>query len=279
MSFNKTALVIEGGAMRGIYSAGILDAFIEKSFNPFQLVVGVSAGASNGCAYLAGQKGRNYKVFIDYSTRGPFISWWKFLKGGHLIDLDWLWEISIKEIPIDAVRMKASDSKMLIGITDANSGSVFFIEPDEIHLADILKASSAVPYLYRNILKVEDRECTDGGIAAPIPVQKAIDEGSDRVLVLRSRPASFRMKERNIPFWVKRKLSTHPGVIEAMQNRPSVYNDSLELIRNPPKGIQITEVCPPEDYSVSRLTTDICLLDREYDRACLHGYKIMDQWA
>lgn len=100
------ALVVEGGALRGVFSTGVLDGFLEAGFHPFDFFIGVSSGASNLAAYLAGMKGRNRKIYLDYSLRPEFISLARFLRGGHLMDLDWLWEITIREIcPPDGFRV------------------------------------------------------------------------------------------------------------------------------------------------------------------------------
>ena len=98
---SESALVVEGGALRGVFSTGLLDAFLEARFNPFDLFIGVSSGASNLAAYLAGMIGRNRNIYMDYSLRPDFISYPKFLRGGHLLDLDWLWDITIREVRLD----------------------------------------------------------------------------------------------------------------------------------------------------------------------------------
>ena len=102
-----TALVVEGGALRGVFSTGILDGFLESRFNPFDFYLGVSSGASNLAAYLAEMIGRNKRIYTDYSLRPEFIDPVRFLRGGHLMDLDWLWDTTIREIRLDLQRIYA----------------------------------------------------------------------------------------------------------------------------------------------------------------------------
>ena len=94
-------MVVEGGALRGVFSTGLLDGFLEAKFNPFDFYIGVSSGASNIAAYLSEMTGRNRDIYLDYSLRPEFISIARFLRGGHLLDLDWLWDNTIRDIRLD----------------------------------------------------------------------------------------------------------------------------------------------------------------------------------
>ena len=183
------ALVVEGGAMRGIFSTGVLDAFLENHFNPFQIAVGVSAGATNIASYLAEMFQRNYKVYTDYSTRPDFINWWKFIKGGHLVDLDWLWNLTIKEIRLDLDKILDSKTQFYIGVTQVSTGESVFLKPAKDNLEEILKASSALPIFYRKFVSINETAYVDGGLADPIPVDEAYRRGAKKkILVLRSAP-------------------------------------------------------------------------------------------
>ncbi|MCL4468481.1 MAG: patatin-like phospholipase family protein, partial [Deltaproteobacteria bacterium] len=95
----KSALVVEGGGMRGMFTAGVLHAFGSAGFDPFDLYIGVSAGACNLASHLAGQNNRNYDINVNLSTTRDFINGWRFLRGGHFMDIDWLWDASMKEYP------------------------------------------------------------------------------------------------------------------------------------------------------------------------------------
>src|SRR5512135_324999 len=97
----KRALVVEGGGMRGIFSAGVLDAFLEQDFDPFDIYIGVSAGACNLSSQVAGQYRRNFRIYTNQMVRPEFISVGKFLRGGHYMDLDWLWETFQRVDPLD----------------------------------------------------------------------------------------------------------------------------------------------------------------------------------
>jgi predicted patatin/cPLA2 family phospholipase len=190
----KYALVVEGGAMRGIFANGVLDVFMEKDFYPFDLYIGVSAGANNLASYLAKMRKRNYQLYTYYSTNKEFISIKKFIKGGHLIDLDWMWDITAQKLPLDVNELDNHMSSFIVGVTEAESGESVFLEPNRNNILTILKASSAMPIAYRNSVEVEGVQYIDGGVSNPIPVNEAIKRGATDIVILRSRQKDYLMK-------------------------------------------------------------------------------------
>ncbi|RKE02094.1 patatin-like phospholipase family protein [Marinifilum flexuosum] len=274
----KTALVVEGGAMRGIFAAGVLDAFMEQSFLPFDMVIGVSAGSINAAAYLANQHGRNYKVFTDYSLRPEYISWKKFLRGGHLMDLDWSWDITGRELPINADSLFKKNIDFEIGITRNSDGSSKFIQASPENLSDVMKASCSVPLFYRNFLKVDGEIVADGGVSAPIPVERAIEKGATKVMVIRSRKSDYRMKNGNENKLSRFLFRKHPGLAKAIQKRPDTYNQTIELINHPPAGVEIIDICPADSFSTKRFSQDKEILDRDYKLGKEQGIEAIERW-
>lgn len=274
----KTALVVEGGAMRGIFAAGVLDAFMEQSFLPFDMVIGVSAGSINAAAYLANQHGRNYKVFTDYSLRPEYISWKKFLRGGHLMDLDWSWDITGRELPINADSLFKRNIDFEIGITRNSDGSSRFIQATPENLSDVMKASCSVPLFYRNFLKVDGEIVADGGVSAPIPVERAIEKGASRIMVIRSRKSDYRMKNGNENKLSRFLFRKHPGLAKAIQKRPDTYNQTIELINHPPVGVEIIDICPADSFSTKRFTQDKEILDKDYKLGKEQGMEAIGRW-
>lgn len=188
---NRTALIVEGGAMRGIFTTGVLDGFLEASFNPFDLFIGVSSGAGNLAAYLAEMPGRNFKIYTDYSLRPEFMNLKRFLRGGHLMDLDWLWRKTIAEIRLDLETIYARGKPFLVGLTDVETGRAVYHPTSACNLEAVLKASSALPIIYRGFPLIDGRPTMDGGIADPIPVHEALKRGARRIMVVRSRPKGY----------------------------------------------------------------------------------------
>jgi predicted patatin/cPLA2 family phospholipase len=270
----KLALVVEGGAMRGIFSSGVLDAFIEAEYYPFDLCIGVSAGATVLGSYLAKMEKRNYIIYTKYSRDRHFINPLNFLRGGHYIDLDWLWDICIQDIRLDLDTLMKNHGEYLVGVTGALDGQIEYIKPVKDNLEELVKASSAVPVMYRNPVRINGKFYWDGGVADPIPVREAINRSATKIVVLRSRKKDFIMKERNFNL-TNIFLKQYPEVVRAINDRPKVYNDTIDLIRSGVPGVEIVEVCPAESFKTSRLTTDLAVLERDYQMGFKEGRRLI----
>jgi predicted patatin/cPLA2 family phospholipase len=275
---SESALIVEGGALRGVYSTGLLDAFLDSQFNPFDLFVGVSSGASNLAAYLAGMIGRNKRIYLDYSLRPDFISFPKFLRGGHLLDLDWLWDITIREIRLDLATIYSRAKPFVVVLTDVQTGDARYKLTGAHDLEHVLKASSAMPLLYRAYPEVDGRPMTDGGVADSIPVGEAIRRGARRIMVIRSRHRGYR-KQHGLSEGVMRWHVRHfPLLQEAMTRRAERYNESVALIRKPPEGVSIIEICPPAGFRVSRLSQDRMILQEGYEQGRASAAEAIARW-
>ncbi|MDD1793949.1 patatin family protein [Enterovibrio sp. ZSDZ42] len=277
-TIGERALIVEGGAMRGIFSCGVLDHFMAQGFSSFDSFWGVSAGASNLAAYLANMPGRNRKIYLDYSLRKEFIRPGKFALGGDLMDLDWMWEITLKELGIDKDVLRADPRPFFLGVTRQDTGEAEYLTPHVDTLADTMKASSALPVMYRHGVDLGGVRYVDGGVADAIPVAEAIRRGARSIMVLRSRPNSYRKSAPKFAALTKRLLNDHPQLIEPMLTRHLRYNAALTLINNPPPGVTIIEICPPENFSLKRLSRNAASLELAYDIGVASGQGAIERW-
>lgn len=257
------ALVVEGGAMRGIFAAGVLDGFMEKDFNPYDFCIGVSAGAVNLAAWLCGQKERNLKVFTDYSCRPEFISFGRLFTGGHVLDLDWLWDITIREIRLDLAAFSRQDTPFYVVTTDALTGEALYLPAEAGSLEHHLKASSALPVFYRGYPELLGRPMTDGGVSDSIPVIKAYEMGARDITVILSRPSGYRKKEKK-SLLNDLMLRDRPAIRRVMGERGRHYNRAVDFIESPPADCRISVISPPDDFSVGRTTRDSAVLREGY---------------
>ncbi len=265
--------------MRGVFSTGVLDGFLDAGFNPFDLFLGVSSGASNISAYLAKMPERNFTIFTDHSVRPEFISFKRFLLGGHLMDLDWLWDETIAQMRLDLKTIDAQRGVFLIGLTDVQTGRAVHKHPSEENLEDVLKASCAMPVVYRSFPMVDGRPFVDGGISDPLPVKKAIELGAEKIMVIRSRPRHYVKKEalsNRVLLW---KLKAYPALAKTIAGRVHQYNDCVALIHNPPKGVSVIEICPPDDFKPARFGRDKRTLIQGYRQGVQMAEKAMDLWG
>jgi predicted patatin/cPLA2 family phospholipase len=272
------ALVVEGGALRGIFSTGVLDGFLEAKFNPFNMYIGVSSGASNIAAYLAEMIGRNASIYMDYSRRPEFISIAKFIRGGHLMDLDWLWNITIHEVRLDLATIYIRNKPFIIAMTDVQNGHAVYKSTDAANLEHVMKASSAIPFFYRGYPEVDGRPMTDGGIADPIPVQEAIRRGARRIMVIRSRHRDY-LKRRGFSDAIMRwYVWRYPLLRQRVAGRMQRYNEAVALIRKPPAGVSVCEICPPDTFRVSRFSQDRSILAEGYHQGRAMAGEAMASW-
>lgn len=262
----ERALVVEGGGMRGVFSTGLLDGFLERNFDPFQLSIGASAGATNIAAYLAGMHGRNRKIYTELSIGPEFISLWRFLRGSHLMDLDWMWDLTIATMRLDLDRIYSRRRPFLVGMTDVGTGRTVYKDTSANDLEHALKASSALPIVYRGFPLVDGRPMTDGGVSDPIPVAEAIRRGAKRIMVVRTRPRGHRSRPDGMFVLLSWLLRDHPGLRSAIKSHDRVYNKTIELIRHPPFGVSIVEICPPDGFLPGRFTRDPGVLGEAYEQ-------------
>jgi predicted patatin/cPLA2 family phospholipase len=261
----KCALVVEGGGMRGIFSTGVLDAFYDHQYRPFDFCLGVSAGSTNLAAWLAHQRGRNYKVITDYSCRPQFISFRRFLAGGHWLDLDWLWDITIQEIRLDLETFGEQPIPLYVVTTKVANGQAAYIRATPEKLEQLLKASCSVPIVYRHYTIIDGEPMTDGGVADSIPVIRAHRMGARDITVILSRPAGYRKPATRSPWLLRRLLAKAPRLADAMISRAERYNRSIDFIANPPPECRIRVIAPPRRFAVGRMTTDFAKLRDGYE--------------
>jgi len=274
-----TALVVEGGAFRGVFSTGLLDTFLAAGFNPFDLYIGVSSGASNLAAFLARMPGRNRRIYLDYSLRPEFIDIARFFSGGNLLNLDWLWENTIRDIRLNLDAIYANGRPFIVVMTDVQTGKAYYKATNAGNLERVLKASSAVPLFYRGYPEIDGRPMTDGGVADAIPVAEAIRRGTRRIMVVRSRQRNYRKRWGLIAECVMAwYLRPHPALKKAMVRRISRYNDTLTLIRKPPEGVEVVEICPPDHFRVSRLSRDPRILEEGYEQGRAMAAGAIARW-
>ena len=264
MNNSQHALVVEGGAMRGIFAAGVLDEFLAQQYQPFTSYFGVSAGATNVAAYLCKQATRNYKVITDYSCRPEFINLPRFVKGGHLFDLDWLWQETVREIPLNTDEFTQSPHDFYIVATAIESGQAHYLQATGSEMVEQLKASCAIPIAYRDYPKINGIAMTDGGVAYSIPVKKAYEMGASEITVILSQPLGYRKKDVKVAWLTKQLYKNTPALAQASLQRSKNYNSSIDFLHNAPSDCKINIIAPPAGFKVGRTTKNRALLDIGY---------------
>lgn len=267
----SSALVVEGGAMRGIFAAGVLDAFIEKQYKPFQFAIGVSAGSTNLIGYLAEDHGRSRQILLDHARRSDFLNWRQYLKGGHFCDVSWLWHASFDEVPLNIERYLRRQVPLYAVTTSVRTGQARYFEVTSDNMHQLFPASCAIPLMYRDFPRIEGEQMTDGGLADAIPVIKAYEMGARDITVVLSQPSGYRKRISRLPVLMKPFFKQYPQMFSAVLTRTARYNQALEFIARPPADCRIREVAPPANFAVGRFCQDPQQLEVGYQAGRLSG--------
>ncbi|QOR34177.1 patatin family protein [Clostridium sp. 'deep sea'] len=275
---NKTSLIIEGGAMRGIFTAGVLDTFIKNDFYPFDLCYGVSAGAPNVALYLAGLYNYSYKIFTHYMINQGFKSWRRFLRGGNLLDIDWLWDEQMKANNLKLKEIFLKNSKLIVVTANAINGEVVYIEPNENNIIQALKAATSVPIVHRNMPKINGVYLMDGGVGDPLPVQDAYNRGARKILVVRTRKYDYKVSDKMDRAMSTIYLRNNPQLRKAISQKAYKYRRAIKYLRNPPVDAEVIEINPPISFQTERLTRDLLILNKDYELGLEMGKQALKQW-
>ncbi len=266
----KKALVVEGGAMRGIFASGVLDSFLAHDYNPFDFVIGVSAGASNLVGYLAQQPERSFRVITELATRREFFDPLRFLKGGSLVDVKWLIDESNHQFPIDSHKT-FNQTPFFAAATNIETGRADYYQLTEDNQVKILEATAALPIAYKQTPCFSGECYTDGGVSDSIPVIEAYRRGARDITVILSHPLSYEMHPPKVKWFTKKLFARHPHIARSMLLRARNYNRTLDFIRNFPDDAVIRVIAPPPSFSVKRLTMKKQILESGYKMGLKSG--------
>jgi predicted patatin/cPLA2 family phospholipase len=260
----KKVLILEGGAMRGIFTCGVLTAFHDRNYFPWQLIIGSSAGAINGSAYAAGQIHLSRDAYFTELLSGDFISLRNILRPKkHILNLDWMVKnIVLGEEPLDQLALRKSCPVFITGthIPENEPPRTIYLSTKRDDIISSLKATAALPYLYRGFVDYDGYQLLDGGILDPIPYKKALDMGykEDEILVIVTRQKGYRKKEES--FWIKTLFELYYRdpkyhyLVDVLEFRYKKYNSILNELETNHPGIDI--IYPPKNYTVDNLSRD-----------------------
>ncbi|MFE8695852.1 patatin family protein [Cytobacillus sp. FJAT-53684] len=275
---NNIGLVLEGGGMRGVYTAGVLEYFLEQEIN-FPYVIGVSAGAGVAASYLSKQKGRNKIVNIDYVTDPRYISWRNFMKSRQLFGMDFIFdEIPNKYVPYHFDDFYSNNAEFVIGTTDCQTGEPVYFGKNDYgeEMLKIVRASSSLPFIAPEV-HFHNRTLLDGGISDPIPIKKAQNDGFDKSVVILTRNKGYRKKPSKFHFLVKRKYSQYDGLQRALASRYQKYNDTIRYLEEEERNGRVLIIQPQEPLEVGRMERDPRKLEKLYLKGFEDAKKYKDR--
>ncbi|MBG22730.1 MAG: patatin family protein [Idiomarinaceae bacterium] len=270
------ALVVEGGAMRGIFAAGVLDGFLRESFKPFDLAIGVSAGSTNLIGYLTEDYQRSYRILTELAQSKDFIDPIRGMLGGHLCDVEWLWRTSYDQIELHFDRYVAGKIPLYAVTTRVEDGAPCYFQVDADNMHQLFPASCAIPLAFRDFPEVDGVAMTDGGVADSIPVLKAYEMGAREITVILSRAEGYRKTSGRSLGITRKILSQYPKLCDAIEDRADRYNATIDFIENPPEDCTIHIIAPPEYMPVGRFTRQRERLEIGYNAGLRAAFEHMD---
>lgn len=263
----KTALVLEGGAKRGIYTAGILDVLAENNIAT-DAVFGVSAGAIHGCTYVAGQIGRSIRYNMKYGNDPRFMSIRNWIKTGNVVDTDFCY-YELPEIldPFDHETFEKSNIKFYAVCSNVETGKAEYIHCKELRQGrgiNYIRASASLPF-FSKIVETDGKKLLDGGICDSIPLEASQNLGYEKNIVIMTRPQSYRKKKSNNAWLAKLVYRKFPKFAEAIINRHIMYNNEVEYINNQKIFGKTLVLQPTEELDIGRMERDLTKVKNVYE--------------
>lgn len=267
----NTGLVLEGGGMRGVFTSGVLDAFMKHGVY-FRYVVAVSAGACNGMSYISRQPRRARLSNIDFLSQYGYIGWRHLLRQGCIFDQELLYDKFPNEyLPFDFDTFFQRSATFEMVTTNCLTGQAEYLTEsnDRQRSLDIVRASSSLPYVSK-IVMVDGIPMLDGGIVDSIPVMRAIETGHPQNVVILTRNKGYRSKgrDRKIPPFIYKK---YPRLRVALSRRVAAYNEQLELVERLEELGKVVCIRPQRPMEVGRMEKDIGRLERLYQEGFMLG--------
>jgi len=253
-------LVLEGGGLRGLYTSGVIDAFLEKGIE-FPIVIGVSAGAGYGCSLVSRQHGRNLKILREFRKDPRYLSLGSYIKTGNYFGIDFIYDEIPKSIPFHTDVFLASPTRFITVCSNIETGKPEYFEKDE-HILQVLKASSSIPFMCK-MVKHAGKKLMDGGIADAIPLKKSMELGFSKNVVVLTHPEGFRRKNKFHPsrlFYFK-----YPKFVKAINSYVARYNKKLEFVEQEAKKGKVILIRPSKDLNVKRTEGDLAKLEKLYE--------------
>ena len=269
----KTGLVLEGGGMRGVFTSGVLDAFMKHDLY-FRYIVAVSAGACNGMSYVSRQPRRARISNIDYLARYKYIGIRHLVTQGCIFDRELLYDKFPNQLlPFDFDEYFKHAKGFEMVTTNCLTGKAMYLSEtsDRQRSLDIVRASSSLPYVSK-IVTVDGIPMLDGGIIDSIPINRAIETGHEHNVVILTRNKGWRDtgKDRKVPAFI---YKNYPRLRVALSHRHVVYNQQIDLIDRLEAEGRITCIRPMRPMEVGRIENDVEKLERLYEEGFAIGEK------
>ena len=265
MENKKTALIIEGGGQRGVFSFGITDTFINRNYDPFDIYIGVSNGVAVLCWYLIKETDNNLDKML-YAAKGDYLSYKNIFTGKDILKFHQMYKDGEKMFnpSMEKIRNNLKGKNYIAVVTDAIEANAEYYSFGDGEWLPKMIASGTLPILVKTPSLIDGRRKFDGGIADPLPVEKAYKMGAKKIIVIRTYEKNFRRKLKLENYIGALLSSQYPSLRKALLEHDKTYNRALDFINNPPHDCEIVQLCPPKKLKSKRDTKNIEVLKADY---------------
>lgn len=270
-------LVLEGGGLRGIFTSGVLDAFMEEKIK-FPYVIGVSAGSCNGVSYVAGNLHRMRDITIGYSTDERYMSLKSMVKNGEYLNTKWVFgELSYEIYPLNYDEYENSGTVFCAPATNIKTGKAEYFYPKSFRNGcEVLIASSALPIATKPVAIGKDLYF-DGGLCDSIPLQRAIDDGCEKAVVILTQDRDFVKQPVGHDRAIKGVMKKYPAVADCIVHRHEMYNEQRDFVFEQEKNGNALVICPEKPLNCPTLEKDTDKLRAIYNLGYKQGKESVDK--
>ncbi len=275
----KFGLVIQGGTLRSIFTAGVLDAFISLKYNPFRYVIGVSGGAMCMVYYITKQYNTTYKIMHELASDDKFMNWLNMFSEEGYLNLSYLDQFTQKKYPLDlkVLNKKARIVKIEIVSTSMDDGSPVYLSAKGDSWYKYLRASATIPFLTKGQCVIDNLKLMDGGWSDPIPIKRAIDQKCTDIVVVRTQPKFHREKWSYFGMFGGYWHRNTPGLSKRFNDDYMFYNEIADFLEKEHDNVKIHQIYPPDYLKTSSYFTSSENLDNDYRLGLDLGLKFVKE--
>ena len=265
MENKKTALIIEGGGQRGVFSFGITDTFIARNYDPFDIYIGVSNGVAVLCWYLIRETDNNLDKML-YAAKGDYLSYKNIFTGKDILKFHQMYDDGEKMFKpsMDKIKNNLDGKEYIAVVTDAIEANAEYYSFWDGDWMPKMIASGTLPVLVRTPSLINGRRKFDGGVSDPLPVEKAYEMGAKKIILIRTYEKQFRRKMKLENYIGALFSKKYPKLRNALLEHDKTYNRALDFIKNPPNDCEIVQLCPPKKLKSKRDSKNIEILKADY---------------
>ena len=268
-----------GGGTRGAYGAGVFDYFLDNGID-FDYCIGVSAGSANCASYLGGQRSRNYRFYTDYGFRKEYMGFGNLIKTGSYINFRYIYGTlsnSDGEDPLDYDKILDNKAIYKIVATDAESGEAVYFDKTHGMSSDnylALMASCCVPLANKPVV-INNHKYFDGGVADPVPIDKAIEDGCTKLVIILTKPVTMGDNVKRNARAARLLKWKYPNAAAALKSRSELYSQSLKKALQFEKEGKAVVIAPSDISGMGTLTKDLASIKKLYESGMKDADKIM----